>query len=468
MGISKSKNLFYTGIANGSSIFLLLLLVLLARFLGKDDYGRFSYVFAVLSAFSLIADFGLTELTRREIARNRASAGRLISSTLFWRSILALGAYMAGAVFFFMSVDAEQLLPLGLVLGVAIFLKALKQVTAASLQGLEAFGAFALSQLIHNLGIVLVGALALFMGANLMQFCVFFAMYKIVDLMFALWLTSKSSVGSLTTRPSFALAWDLQRIALPVGVLGVIDQANNYADTIILGLLRDPGEVGLYSSAYQIFIGYTVLPTIVSQAYAASLVRAFDISAENGMAIMREAVAWVLLAGLGPLVFLWHAAPFVVDVLYGQDFSDASGSLRWLMGASVFVGVNWIFGLAAISANRQFMLVPIMGFALLFNILLNLMLIPNYGHEGAAFATFASAGLISFLLMLRIKAILGPPRITWLVASGVFIWVCAWASGYFVPNTHSLITGFVAGGVGIVLATSIGWFLRTYPKTCYF
>ena len=75
--VNLSRNIIFTALANLSSAFLLVLLIYAGRALGVEDFGRFNFALALGTVFALAADFGLTEFTKRAVARDPGVAGQI-------------------------------------------------------------------------------------------------------------------------------------------------------------------------------------------------------------------------------------------------------------------------------------------------------------------------------------------------------------------------------------------------------
>jgi O-antigen/teichoic acid export membrane protein len=97
-------------------------------------------------------------------------------------------------------------------------------------------------------------------------------------------------------------------------------------------------------------------------------------------------------------------APQIVDLAGGSGFADAAEPLQILLVAGALAWVNGVLGYALIAKGRQATAVWLNVTALVFNVALNLLLIPRYGIVVAAVVSVASELLIlagSYPLMRR-------------------------------------------------------------------
>ena len=82
-----SKNIAWMLVAGGLGAVLQMLAVLLAaRGLSLSDFGTFNYLLSFAIVFQFLADFGLTNILTREVARHPKNVRHLLGSAkgLMW------------------------------------------------------------------------------------------------------------------------------------------------------------------------------------------------------------------------------------------------------------------------------------------------------------------------------------------------------------------------------------------------
>ena len=88
-----AKNTAWMLVAGGLGAVLQMLAVLLAaRGLSLGDFGVFNYLLSFATVFQFLADFGLTNILVREVARHPEDVGHLLASAkgLMWSLFLVL------------------------------------------------------------------------------------------------------------------------------------------------------------------------------------------------------------------------------------------------------------------------------------------------------------------------------------------------------------------------------------------
>jgi O-antigen/teichoic acid export membrane protein len=103
---------------------------------------------------------------------------------------------------------------------------------------------------------------------------------------------------------------------------------------------------------------------------------------------------------------VWLLAPFLLAQVFGSAAVAAVSSLRILAGGLVFIFTIWILHAAAISAFGQQLMLRTTIIGLVANTAMNLVWIPRYGPDGAAWATFGGEGLTLVLLAVGLRRLL--------------------------------------------------------------
>jgi O-antigen/teichoic acid export membrane protein len=81
---------------------------------------------------------------------------------------------------------------------------------------------------------------------------------------------------------------------------------------------------------------------------------------------------------------------WVVDLLYGSQYDQAGGVLMIHTWAGIFVFLGVVSGKWFLTENLQILAFWRVFSGMIINILLNILLIPKYGIQGAAVATLLS------------------------------------------------------------------------------
>ncbi len=388
-------------VLSGSSF---LLTILLARMLGARGFGAYSYTFALVVLLGVPAILGMDQLLVRNLAAyqvksewglmrgllRRANQSVLIAS-------LALGLLAEVVSWVFKThFEPQTLLTFSTAL-ILLPLIALTRVRHAALQGLNyvVLGQVpeALVQPILFLALI-GGAYFLYahsltppvaMGLNVVVTVVGFALG-------ALFLYTKIPRLVKEASPVYQdFSW--MRSALSMLLITGLSVVFGQADTLILGAIKGSQVVGVYAVAAKAaaLIGFFLT---VQNAVFASTAAGLYASGEKErlQSLVTKFARFIFLASLPLGIGLIGFGHQFLLYFYGPQFMQAQKALAILsFGQLVNVGTG-LNGILLIMTGHEGDGVTAVGASAASNILLNLLLVPGRGMEGAAIAN--ASGLI--------------------------------------------------------------------------
>jgi O-antigen/teichoic acid export membrane protein len=168
-------------------------------------------------------------------------------------------------------------------------------------------------------------------------------------------------------------------------------------DIFMLSKLQPVEDVGFYGAAWRIL----ELAMVVPQSLCLSLYPQISSSALNNLdqlnRIGRGATRYLLALSLPAAIGITLLAGPLLELLYGAAFSAASDTLSVLILTLIPYGIVRYHAYVLLGANHQRIDLTLNIVMSIINIMLNLALIPVYGHLGAAIATFISICIYGLL-----------------------------------------------------------------------
>jgi len=399
--------------------------VLLARMLGKAGYGTYAYALAWLGVLGFPVALGLDQLLVRKTAawRQEGSWGQMRG--LFRRSIqtvlavsLAVSLLAAGVVQWFSLPPEASMRQALLVALILLPLVGLLRICESSMRGLQAFPwAYLPEMLVRPLLFCGLVAGAYFWRGTL---AAHWAMALngggvAAALLLGLLLLRRAIPREMKqASPVFETAGWL-RTAWPLWLLTVVVMVNAQTDVIMLGSLLGPAATGVYVVAVRCaqMLGFIMVavdavlgPTIAALHAAGETDRLQALLTRSA----RTVLALTLPVALA-IVLLGHW----ILLIFGEPFTAGRGALTVLcVGQLVSAGTGSVLLILVMTGHDWQALCGMAGGTML-NILLNALLIPRWGIEGAALATVVSMVLLNLILLLiiRRRLRLDPSAIGW-------------------------------------------------------
>ncbi len=383
--------------------------LILLRYLGVVDYGRYGTVLALIGIASGLADAGLTVVGTRELALRSAGEERrrLVGLMTALRLLLAVvfiaAAFGIGAAAGYDSVMLGGVALAGLG---AILLAA--QVTIALPLSVELRNArLVASEVIKQ--VVLVGGIALcaLLGAGLIWFLAVQVAIGVVSLAALPLLMGRSAL--VAPRWNASEAKEFARKALPIAGALVLTVAYVRLLVVLCSFLTDDFETGLFVTSARIvemlggvalLISGVVLPVVS--------VAARDDRGRLEYVLARTTEVSLMLGALIALIFVFGAEP-VVRLLGGEEFADAAPVLQLQAPAviTIFLLQAWAAFLIADDHRRALFRCALIGLGTL--IVAGVVLIPIADARGAAGAAVLADIVFATAVFLAVRALPGKP-----------------------------------------------------------
>jgi len=388
----------------------------LARTLGADGYGVYAYVFALISLLSIPAEFGLPQLIVRETAKALAKqewgviqgvwrwAGKITAVLIV---ILVLGAGLA-VVIFGDRFSREQLVTLfwGLAL---VPLVALGDLRGAALRGLNRVIQGQLPEqalrpgfyILLILGAAFVFSVGKFTPSIAMSLQMLAAVFAFVIGAWLLWRATPLEVRQ--AKPVYeSRRWFAS--TLPLAFISGMGLINSYTSIIMLGLFVTSSDIGIYRVADQMALLVSISLQAINMVVAPQFARLYAVGNKARLQRLATTNARAVLSLTLPVVvvFLLFGKP-LLKFIFGAEFVLAYGPLSILAVGQLVNSAMGSVGFLLIMTGHEQDTARGVAVAAVGNIVLNLVLIPLWGTQGAALASAITMTVWNILLWLAVR-----------------------------------------------------------------
>ena len=198
----------------------------------------------------------------------------------------------------------------------------------------------------------------------------------------------------------------LFNVSLPMFLSGSLFLIMGWTDNIMLGIYRSESEVGIYSIVLKIFYtagitGYAI--NVIAAPKFAELYASRDKTRLGSMARQTtKLISWTSF----PILAIFLILPSFILGFFGHDFRNGSQALRLLVLGQFVNVICGPVGLILLMTGKQHVFQVIVLFASLINLVLNVLLVPAYGINGAAFASMVSLAFWNICSVIYIKSYL--------------------------------------------------------------
>jgi len=203
--------------------------------------------------------------------------------------------------------------------------------------------------------------------------------------------------GDRTTQVLKTTFAEFGKDVAPIGVGIVLSALYFRIDIFLLQWWSGTTPVALYNAVFRLVDALRLFPAAVLAVTLPSLVRARDRDplTRVSLAVTAFAIACTLV--------LWAIAPWIVSLLYGEEYIAAVPAFRILMLSFPLLSVNYALTHQLIGWGRERLYAAICGVALIVNIALNARLIPSMSLDGAAWATLGTELFLTASCLIALR-----------------------------------------------------------------
>jgi O-antigen/teichoic acid export membrane protein len=391
LGITFFENIITKG-------FNFLIILLLSRTLGPEEYGKYSFIFVTVALASALFDFGMENTAVRFAARDKDEKqsifGLYLSVKLGILGLLILWLGF-GQSWFFALMNKSSLSHFTPFLIVGLLGESLFFVNDTYLQAMQRF------QLRAWLNIVRFGIAFLFVVFLLTSHQLFLEMA-----MFIYWIPLLFSLAFLGKYWGFLKAFwskklqpgifsEIVRYERWMFVYSIANNLIGRLDFLMLGLWVNFSQLGIYNAAVQLCAVISFLPLVLGKVLLPTLAELNEVQIFRTTGKM---IRGTLLMSLGA-VLLIPVSIWLVPLLLGQEYLESIAVLQILVLAFLAGLMSMPYEQALYSLGKPDTLCGCRYFQLIVIVLLNLLVIPVFGVYGAAMVTLL--GRLLYLFQTR-------------------------------------------------------------------
>lgn len=374
--------------------------VVLARYLGEDRFGSFSYALVLISFFALIADFGIKPILVRELVRRPNESRAIIGSALLLKILLLSFTFLLVLAVPALTGFSDELRVLFWILAGNLLLSAkmitLRIVWEAIFQIQLRMEIPVLFQTLDALILISATILAVAADATLEILAVIYVICNLPGFLLTLVWSNRLVKPTLKWEPK--LIYMFLRESWPIALYLLFMAFYDRLDVLLLETLKGRSDVGLYAAAFRLVTPLNFIPLALATSLFPVLSQFSRTSSDKLKQTFMTGIK--ILATLG-LLFALLASFFAESVfmwLYPPTFAPAATAFTYLMWAQMLGFLNFYLVDFNASIDRQHLNLRAASIMAFVNLGIDLLFIPKWGILGASLAKIPT-NLIGFALL---------------------------------------------------------------------
>lgn len=375
----------------------IVVVIYIARFLGPSDYGLLSYALAIVAILMAIGRLGMESILVRDLAKQPKLKQQYMGTAFFLMNIFSLvGILILGGLIHFFETDFQTkvyiwIISLGVIFQTFLVIDYNFQAQVqAKYSAISKSIAITISSLIKIYLVLIEADLILFVIAFVLDHII------IAVLLTVMYLLKKEPffVASLDTKlikPLLKSAWPIVISALAIMLYMRIDQ-------IMIKNMLNIHELGLYSAATKIYEGWIMVPYALSISLLPAIVKLKENTPDEYEKNMSKLFAILFWLGILAATISTFASEYIITLTFGNAYISSQYVLIIIMWTAAFTALGSVSTRYLTVEGMEKKIASRTVLALVLNVGLNFLLIPQYGIEGAAIATLITIVTANYLI----------------------------------------------------------------------
>jgi len=368
------------------------------RYLGPKNFGIISFSLAFTDLFGIFFDFGLNQLTIREVAKNKKMAFKYLYNIQAIKMFISIIVSSLILFIAFISGYERQIIVVLGIITISSVIRAFSSTFTSIFRAFENMKYETIGTIIYGLS-RLAGLLGIIVfRLNVVYFAFIYLLSSLVMLLYLMHIAIKNSlIPKLQIDFYF---WKMTiREALPFAISSVFITIYYRIDSVMLSFMKGATEVGIYNAAYKLILPFNIIPSVIIGSLFPTMSQYYANSSQDAFSkAFRYPFKYLLIISIPISVGISILAKRFIILLYGNEYLQSYSCLQILIWSEVLVFLNIALANVFNSRDKQIVVSMQTGISALFNLITNAIFIPRYSFIGASYTTVATE-LLGFLFL---------------------------------------------------------------------
>ncbi|MCK5294323.1 MAG: flippase [Arcobacteraceae bacterium] len=359
----------------------------IARYLGPEQYGLFSYALSFVGLFAAFATLGLDGIVVRELVKNESKVKEIIGTAFYLKLLGAIGVLLFLAIAINFTSNDRYTNILIFIIASAIIFQSFNVVDFY-------FQSKVMSKFVVYANIVslfissIVKIVLLLNEAPLIAFVwvvLFDSIILAIGFLYFFLKTSNFNLRDIKFKKEIAI--NLLKDSWPLIFSGVVIAIYMRIDQVMIKEMLDIGDVGQYAAAVRISEAWYFIPMLLGSSFYPAIVNAKKTNEKLYYSRLQNFYTFMVWLGIIVAIPMTFLSNDIINLLYGSAFNEAGSVLMIHIWAGIFLSLGIACGKWYLTENYTKGALKKAIFGMVLNIMGNYILIPIYGIQGAAVST---------------------------------------------------------------------------------
>lgn len=367
--------------------------VLMARYLGVSNYGLFGFATSLTGILAITVDFGISTHIVRHIATDYDSAPTYLGNAIPLKSIFSVGTIILTLIVLILMKSDELTIIVTLLFTIEMIIRSFIGLLNGSFQAFEEGKYQGIANTALHLILLIFILISIFANFGIIGIAISYIVANAIVLAYMYYAFEKN-----ITKPKFDLDIEfckkITRYSLPFAITSLLYIIYYSIDVVMLQNMVGNYATGIYNATYKLISVLTLFYSVYTAVIFPVMSRFFKDDESMLLISFEKSIKYLMMVIIPIAIATMFYSLDIIQFIYGNKYDPASSVLSILIWTVCLLFISGACNTLLNASHKEVTVTKIYTIAAIFNVVLNLIMIPYLSYDGAAITTVLSDILI--------------------------------------------------------------------------
>lgn len=367
--------------------------ILMARYLGVNKFGIFGFAVSLTGMLSILFDLGIGIHSVRHIATNYESAPKYLGNIIPLKGLFSIFGFIVIFIVLVLMKADELTIIVTLLFAIEQIIKKFVELMNSTFQAFEEGKYQGIGNTILNVLLFIFILISIFTDLGLYGITISYILANFIALIYEYYILNKQYV-----KPNYEFdkkfCKNVTIASIPFAATVILSSIYYSIDIVMLTNMIGDYATGIYNASYKLI---SVL-TLFYSVYIAVIFPVMSKSYKNDGSMLllsyEKSIKYLMIIIMPIAIATMFYSTDLVHLFYGHKYDAASSVLSILIWTVCLLFISGAGNTLLNASHKEVSVTKIYLIAAVFNVVMNLILIPRFSFNGAAITTVLSDVLI--------------------------------------------------------------------------
>ena len=367
--------------------------ILMARYLGVEDYGIFGFAVSVTGILCILFDLGIGIHSVRHIATDYESAPKYLGNAIPLKGLFSICGFIIIFIVLVLMKSNEITIIITLLFAIEQIIKKFVELMNATFQAFEEGKYQGILNTIMNILLFIFILIAIYCDLGLYGIAFAYILANILALIYGYYILNK-----YIAKPNYefdkTFCKNVTLAAIPFAATAVLTSIYYSIDMVMLTNMVGNYATGIYNATYKLISVLTLFYGIYTAVIFPVMSKFYKNDEKMLLVSYEKSIKYLMLVIIPLAIATMFYSADIIHLIYGNEYEAASSILSILIWTVCLLFISGAGNSLLNASYKEVSVTKIYFIAAVFNVVLNFILIPYLSYIGAAITTVLSDVLI--------------------------------------------------------------------------